>query len=156
MKIVIEVRRPAGVTLETSKQPWTLNALLLVVMLNLVAAVVIVIGWYGTSTRGTLNSQVPWADAAIVGAILAGVADCIWLLRGRRAVGEQRRSLLTLESCQACTAAAPVAASRSGGDLVRAAGMTRLHRVDCPLVAGKKTSVVRRPGSAPRCGICGS
>jgi hypothetical protein len=154
MKVVIEVRRPQGVTLGSSRMPWTINALLFLVILNLVAVVVIVIGWYGASTRGTVSSQTPWADAAIVGAILAGIADCMWLLQGRRAIGEQRRTLLTLESWQARTAnVLPPAAS---DQLVRAAGMSRVHRPHCPLVAGKKTSVVRRPGSAQRCGICGS
>jgi len=156
VRVVIEVRRPTSVTLESS-QPWTVNALLFVVMLNVIAEVVILAGWYGASTRGTVSSQVPWAETAIVGAIVAGVADCMWLLRGRRAIGERRRAVLTLETWQARSSSqVVVAAASASADLVRADGMTRVHRSGCPLVAGKKTNVVRRPGNAARCGICGA
>jgi hypothetical protein len=159
-RIIIETRRPEGVVLGTSRLPWTVNSLLLLVFGNVVALVLIVAGWYGASTRGTVSSQGSWVDTAILGAILAGVLDCVWLLRGRRAVGQQRRALITAESWRVTSGVPPqvagTATTGESGPLVRVAGMIRVHHSDCPLVVGKATKVVRRPANQPRCGICGT
>jgi len=93
-------------------------------------------GWVQLSGGSSVDAQIPWLNVAVSGLLLAGFGNTLWLLRGRRSVADLRTSLLpptfgtTGEPVDA-----PVPAEQR--QLVSAAGMTRYHRPDCLLAAGK-------------------
>ena len=140
-------RRPA---------PWDPNDLVLLVALTLIAVSIIGVAWYGASGQGRLSQQTAWLNLAVVGIVVAGGGNLMWMARGRRSVGERRRALLTEwdTSVRASSTAAPKHRAPVGGALVRAAGMRFAHAPDCPLVAGKVTTPVAAGEGAPRCTIC--
>jgi hypothetical protein len=116
----------------------------------------LLVGWWGVSGTARLSHQVPWVVVGTAGLIVLGAGNGLWLLIGRRAVAERRRSLL------GAFAAAPLTASThrngAGPKPVWATGMQRYHRPTCQLVAGKATrsssiSAHHRAGRQP-CGMC--
>lgn len=134
--------------------PWPVGWLLSLLGSTLLGLAAILTGWYGASGQGLLGDQVPWLNLAVGGGIVAGLGNCAWLLRGRRAVGELRRALLLAEPALDTAAARPVeAAPLLPADWVQAAGMRKVHRRGCPMVAGKVVRAVD-PSGAAACAIC--
>lgn len=125
-------------------------------MTQFVGAVLLLVSWWGASGTTRLRDQVTWVNVGVAGLIVSGTGIALWLLHGYRAVGERQRLLLAgLE-----TAPPPDTATTGEGDaaLVSGRGMTRYHRTDCPLVAGKPVRraarhVHERAGRRP-CGMC--
>ena len=110
---------------------WARTDLVLVVGANVVAAILILVGWLGTSDALTLNDSVDWLEVGIVGVIFAGIGNGLFLLRGRRAVGLARRAVLGVPRVRQIAVDAP------GTTLVALAGSARMHMSSCPMVAGK-------------------
>jgi hypothetical protein len=128
--------------------------------------IVIVVAWYVCSGDATLNRQIGPLDAAVAGLVFAGLGNVMWLLRGRRALGERRRALLPdlvpRDGAIGHSADAHVGGAGSAGVegdlLVGGEGMMRFHRPDCPLAVGRSWAVVTRQlheeaGRLP-CGVC--
>lgn len=134
---------------------WRDGDVLMVVLTALVCVVAIAVGWFGASGSATLTHQVAYLNLAVAGfAVFAG-GNCLWLLRGRRAVGARRAALIALERAEPVrqAPAALTAATTASWQLVRGAGMRRLHQPDCPLVAGKPVDQVGLADGEP-CGVC--
>jgi hypothetical protein len=143
---------------DSASSPWAVGWLLALIATTGLGLAAIVTAWYGASGRGVFADQVPWLNHAVGGAIVAGLGNCAWLLRGRRSVGELRRSLLV---------AAPVADDVSAPSFsvevapapavsaawVQAKGMRKVHRPSCPMVVGK---TVRKAdiSAGDACAIC--
>ncbi len=78
--------RPA----QTVGGPWRLGDAMSLLTLNAVGVALLVTGWFMAGGRLLLHDQVPGANVAIAGIIVAGVGNAVWLLSGRRAVGLRR------------------------------------------------------------------
>lgn len=132
----------------TPVQPWEDGHVLQLCATSALGLVAIVVGWYGASGSALVDRQTLWLNLGVAGTVVAALGNCVWLLRGRGAVGARRRQLVSM----APSPSSPPAAS-GGAGLVRASGMARVHRADCPLVAGKKVrKAVTADGDA--CGVC--
>jgi hypothetical protein len=135
------------------------------VMLFALATLVGVGAWItasvGVGYAKTANGELAWANLGIVGLIIFGSGNALWLLRGRGAIGTRRASLVRLEAARAEPAGhaadqLPPPTSAVQGGLVRVAGGRLLHQASCPLVVGKKVDRIdaaSSPRTAP-CQVC--
>lgn len=138
--------------------PWRLGDLLLLCGLVGAGVIAVLSAWWGTSGTSSLSTQYAWVNLGVIGVVVLGTGCCIWLMIGRRALGERERLLLSaIGASQLVRVPTPirVAATRS---FVAGTGMTRYHHPDCHLVAGKTvlSSSVAAHGRAGRrpCGMC--
>lgn len=120
---------------------WRDGDVVLLVLTAVLGLVAIIGAWFGASGATTLARQAVWLEAAMGGFAVAGVGMCLWIMRGRRAIGERRAALVSLAPEQD-DPSEPAPVRRTGDmtaplHLVRAEGMRRVHSPDCPLVAGK-------------------
>jgi hypothetical protein len=142
--------------------PWSSDQLARLIVADAIALGLIAGGWYGTSGEGLPQHQLPWVAMALGGLVLGGVANALWLLKGRHLVGISRVNLLPSGLVES------LRVRRAGGGtgvrghldavLVSAPGMQHFHRAWCPLAAGKPcTDATRaeheRSGLRP-CGVC--
>lgn len=160
------VLRKAGVVQgQARREPalWRPEDVLATAVPSAVGVVLWMVGWYQVSGSDAYAKQIGWADLAIGGFILATTSQLIWLLRGRRAVGELRRQLLRVRVPDAgswAASPAPVVQPQIERAEIVVAGPNKslFHRPDCPMVAGRGwTARPRRdiadPGLRP-CGVC--
>lgn len=118
--------------------PWTVGQLLPPLAAQVAGLAVLGVAFAVARQQATVPAQEGWATLAVLGAILSGAGNGWLLLAGRRAVAGRRQRLFGAVS--AGTADPPPA--WSGTERVTAAGMTRYHRPDCTLVAGKTVLAV--------------
>ena len=59
-----------------------------------VGGIVIAVSWYVCAGDASFTRQIGPLDAAVAGAVVSGLGNAMWLLRGRRVLGERRRALL--------------------------------------------------------------
>jgi hypothetical protein len=143
--------------------PWQVGDLLLLYLANVSGLLLIVVAWFEASSAVSQDTQIVWLDIGITGVIVAGAGNLLWLLTGRRAVGELRRALtpaLTARFSEPTGETGPAVSTADPGQLVAGADMTRYHRADCPLVAGKEVADApeeshRARGRRP-CQVCRS
>ena len=145
------------------RMPWTVEDLMRTYLGNAIGVVAVLTSWYGVSGTAVPARSVRWLVVGIAGVIALGTVNGLWLLAGRRAVGERsalvnvgiEELLLELGPAPA-PAVAPVATEVPRElTLVTVAGGTRYHRSDCQLVIGKRV-LVGSEGVAARipCGVC--
>jgi hypothetical protein len=131
--------------------------------------IVIAVGWYIAAGEATFAQQVGPLDAALAGLLLSGLGNLVWLLHGRRALGERRRLLLpdvadvtAGAAARGIAVGAPLTATSETAvaDVFLAGeGMERFHRPGCALAAGRTgwTTATRQEheeaGRRP-CGVC--
>jgi hypothetical protein len=135
--------------------PWRPIDVAVLWSLQIAAAAVLSLGWWGISGTNRLAHQVIWLNLAAAGLLLSGAGVALWLTTGRGAIGHRRRRTLA-DPVTSAVAVRPD--TKAGGTLVAAARMTRFHRADCSFVEGKavtSTSEVdhRAAGRTP-CGVC--
>jgi hypothetical protein len=116
------------------------------------------LSWWAASGTGKLNRQITWMFVAILGIVVIGAGNFLWLLAGRRAVGARRRTLLEgLEALDADVLASGTDTTRDDAPIyLTIAGSTRYHLPSCLLVRGKAASSVdpkKRRGAKP-CEMC--
>ncbi len=102
-----------------------------------VGLVLLAMAWVGASGRQETSDQIAWLNLGIVGVLVPAVAGRLWVLRSRRTV--QYRVGMILDAADAVpldVIGQPVRPHR----LVTAAKMSRFHRPECLLVAGKALS----------------
>lgn len=146
-------------TVETRPVPWRLGDLLGLWLAFSLGALALLVSWWGASGTALLTRQYAWTDLGIAGAVVIACGNGLWILTGRRAVGERRRRVLDAYaglSSPDATTLAPVEQEANG--LVASPGMRRYHRPGCQLVSGKAVAaapidVHERHGRRP-CGIC--
>lgn len=122
-----------------------------------VASGMVAASWIGVADATTVADQVRWLNLSVVGAVVAGLSNVLFLVLGRRRVGQRRGRLLPEPvDVELVTDDATLATDRR---LVLASGMTHFHRSTCQLVANKDVSADgaeahelagRRP-----CAVCG-
>lgn len=123
----------------------------------------LLVGWIQVSASTQVDEQVSWSALSLIGAVLvcagAGLAatsgERVFLLHLHRlaAVVDARGSGST-------TSTGTAGPGVSGDQLVATATMSRYHRPDCPLAAGKAVAADsraahERAGRRP-CGVCGA
>ena len=177
MTLVMTGRRPAadGAAIPPAPAPtprrvlWSAEDFVRWILAIGAGGVVLAVSWYVCSGDASFNKQIGPLDAAVGGLVLSGLGNAMWLMRGRRVLGERRRALLP---DPVLAAAGPVGALRkvSGvpdvggaatgdpGVFVAGEGMVRFHRPDCALAAGRGWAAASRGdhenlGRLP-CGVC--
>jgi hypothetical protein len=136
--------------------PWRLGDLLGLYVTVAIGAILLLLAWWGASGTGKFSSQIAWVNVGIFGLVVAGSGGAVWLLTGRRAVGERAQSLLPLG------AARFVPETDVDGDgamrLVASPRMTRYHRDGCQLIVGKNvrpaSEAEHRAAERRPCGMC--
>jgi hypothetical protein len=142
--------------------PWSVDDFLHWFALLIIGLALVVAGWWMASGRGRLNDQVGPASLAVAGVILASAGHVVWVLRGRRAVGE-RMARVASAQWLAGNPNLPVepdpAVGASTDTLVVAADASTLfHLHGCPLVRDRAWPAVTRAsaeaaGRSP-CRVC--
>lgn len=141
--------------------PWRARDLTRWTLGTWVGLIVIVVAWFGASGSAELDVQYRWLNLGVAGAVIVGTANIVWLLNGVRAVRERRHEILAALLAEASPSEEVPDHLESRDDvLVAAPKMTRYHRADCPLVAGKAAAEAglrahRAAGRRP-CGVCRS
>jgi hypothetical protein len=129
---------------------------------NAAAAALVLTAAYGLTVVPTVEQQLPWMTIAVLGVALSGVANGLWFLAGRRAVGVRLRAVSTgadglaasFETASSGRPAAPVLTS-----FVAVEGLRYYHQPGCPLVTGRDAKLRavapddNRAGLLP-CGWC--
>jgi hypothetical protein len=122
--------------------PFTVDRLLLLVVVNIAGITLVTTGWWMASGLSHPGPQIAWVNVSLLGLLVAGAANGVWLAQGRRAVTLARAAVLPAPRrdegpTRSTAAAATRAADLNVGALVTGPGMTRYHRASCALVAGK-------------------
>jgi hypothetical protein len=137
--------------------PWRLGDLYGLYGTTVGGLLLVAIAWYQASGSIDPDAQVGWTNLAVAGLIILGAGNLVWLLTGRRVVGELRRDVIARLPLRPVTSEhEPVAPS--SGALVAQRGMTRYHRPECLFVTGKAATAAsepshRRAGRRP-CEVC--
>lgn len=136
--------------------PWDDRDVLRLSMTTAIGFAAIAAAWFFSSGSASTGTQALWLNIGVAGSVVAGLGNCVWLLRGRRAVGERRADLVSLGP--AASSVTPIRTSVSDTltmplGVVRAEGMRKVHRPDCPLVVGKRLEPAN-PGDGDSCGVC--
>lgn len=137
--------------------PWRLADMLSLYAMAGVGFVALIVAWWGVSGTTRLSHQMMWVNVGAAGLLIVGAGNCLWLLAGRRAVGERRRLLLDRYEAVGGELEPPHT-NGSGPKPVTVTGMRHYHRPGCQLVEGKATSAAsvaahRRARRHP-CGMC--
>lgn len=146
-----------------AKLPWAYHSLLRLGTLVLVSLAVLVAAWIGSSRRGTLPSQNGWLLIGLASPAVLITAATRWLLEGFHNVRHRQNSVsarldAVIEVIVDDGAPAIEPPIRGDSSFVLVAGLSRYHRPDCPLVAGKPVRDVDPTGRAASgllpCGVC--
>ena len=141
---------------------WSPSDVLAAIVPTVIGVVAWVIAWYEASGADTYAKQVGWTDLAVVGLIVATVSEFLWILKGRRTVGEARLALVRLTPTKA-----PVDRSSAQFNLITAEPARQVvfgrayvffHRPECPMATDRSWSPAARADAADAgltpCEIC--
>jgi hypothetical protein len=159
LRIGTGARAPAPTLLGT---PWQLSDVVTLIGSLTVGAVGLLVSWIGVSTRINWSGQIVWVAVGIGAVIVAGLGVMGFLLVAFRGVrmrrGEQDARLDGLLARHLPAEALAGESSVPATTLVSMPAMTRYHRPECLLVAGKPVHAAAaaahaRAGRVP-CGVC--
>lgn len=143
-----------------SSVPWRDGDVVMVAVTAGVGLAAIGGAWFGASGTTSLTTAMGWLNLAVAGFTVAAAGNALWLLRLRRAVGERRVALVSLDIGldvvdEVTEQHGPTAQATSTAALrlVRVAGTSRVHYADCPLVHGKPVEAATMGDGKP-CGVC--
>jgi hypothetical protein len=128
---------------EGSPRPFNPDHMVSLFALNGIGLVLIFVGWWQGSGVTPDHDQLAWLNLSLLGLLVAGAANGVWLARGRRVIGLARSAVLPYPS-----SLMPLPAVSTNGNghrprttrspgLVASPAMTWYHRSDCLLVVGK-------------------
>jgi hypothetical protein len=161
--IALPVARRRDLSRRRLSVPWRAEDLVRWMSASALSGILVIVGWYLAAGQARDTRQIGPLDLAIAGAVLGGVANVTWLLRGWHSVGERRKALVAQLS-----AALPVPPQEPGLDFgegrlsaaeILVGGRSRyFHRPGCPLARGRDwtpepLAVHLRAGREP-CGVC--
>ena len=125
--------------------PWTQDHRIALVLRNGVALTLMIVGWWMASGTTSIGAEVAWLSVAVLGLVVAGIANGLWLAMGYRSIVLARNVVITpgqdLNPVRTETPARPAEGETS---LVTADAMSRYHRTDCQLVVGKELRTAAR------------
>lgn len=132
--------------------PWTAAQVRVAAACDVVAVLALVVATFAAGGP-SLQDQVLWLDVAVLGLVVAVVANGSLLLVARRAIGRRRLRLLP----DVAEALAP-AARAADGAWWWLPGTVRAHVAGCQMIAGKPAQVVSvdriRADGLQRCELC--
>jgi len=115
----------------------------------------IVLAGRASAHHAAAGGQGRWVAIAITAALLSAAGNGVWLAVLRRAAALRRRTVVDRIGERAGRAGSPPRPTDdSAGRWVTVPGLTRRHRPDCALVAGR--AVVPAPADTRPCGWCES
>jgi hypothetical protein len=157
--------------------PWRAGHLVVTSAGVGLGAVGVLVSWWAVSRTARLSSEIAWMNLGAGGLMVVGATLAMWVLAGRRAIGQRQarleadldgvvaRRLPPVAVASAAASRRTAVAGARGDDVppdrwVWARGMTRYHRKGCQLVQGKQVRVAslgahQRAGRRP-CGMCAS
>jgi hypothetical protein len=137
---------------------WSAQDFLRWVGLEVVGLSMVVAGWFVASGQGHYTDQIGPSTLAVGGLTVACVGHAMWVLRGRRAVGERYGRLLRQPWLVGTRPSREDRVTADSPVLVAGAGLRFFHRHECPLAAGRSWTALSRDdhvlaGRVP-CGAC--
>lgn len=166
-----------------SVTPWPGDHLVGLLVANSVGIILIFVAWWEASGLGRARDQLAWLNLGVLGLVVAGGANGLWLARGRRVVVLARVAVLPrpprMELSGSANGRVPTSngrvsvggnrpavrragpssrAARTVGGLVSGEAMSFYHRAGCLLVTGKQVGGAgraehERAGRRP-CEVC--
>jgi hypothetical protein len=144
-----------------ARQPslWSAQDFLRWVGFEVVGLSMVVAGWFVASGQGHYTDQMGPSTLAVGGLTVTCVGHAMWVLRGRRAVGQRYGRLLRQPWLAVTRASGEDRVSGDSQALVAGAGLRFFHRRECLLAAGRSWDELSREehvaaGRMP-CGACG-
>lgn len=137
---------------QTKWHPWRADDVTRAVLGQLVGAALMIASWFEASGQVTVRGELTWLNLGLVGLIVCGVSNALWLLQGRRNVGTAR--VVLLPDPATSTAAGSYTASSDARVAVKAHGVIMFHRPDCPLIQGKPTVARGARNNRVPCQVC--
>jgi hypothetical protein len=157
--------------------PWSGDHLVGLLVANGVGMILVFVGWWEASALGRAHDQMAWLNLSVLGLVVAGGANGLWLARGRRmvilarsvvlpyppglallgpgngrvAAGNGRVASPRVRRPMGRTGPAALGEYAGAEGLVAGRAMSFYHRADCLLVSGKEVTV-RRRGDHARAG----
>jgi hypothetical protein len=139
---------------QLGNSPWERTDLVRVGCWVALGIVIDVVAWYGASGSTSWSTQTGWIVVGILAPAVAAVGCAGWLVSGLRSVGAARAEVVR----GLVRPTVPVVVLPVSAELVAGPRMTRFHRSNCRLVAGKKYAAVAMAEIAGRqlqaCGVC--
>ena len=139
--------------------PWTQDHRIALVVRNGLALTLMIAGWWMASGTTSIGAEVAWLNVAVLGLVVAGIANGLWLAMGYRSIVLARNVVIT--PGQDLSPVRPDVRARPGEgekSLVTADAMSRYHRADCQLVVGKELRTadrsVHEQSSRKPCEVC--
>lgn len=122
--------------------------------------VAMLVGWIQVSASTHVDKQVSWSALSLIGAVLVCAGAGLAATSGERVFLLHLHRLAAAFEVETAGPAGSVAAALPGDRFVAAPSMSRYHRGDCPLAAGKPVAADsraahERAGRRP-CGVCGA
>jgi hypothetical protein len=118
----------------------------------------IVVAWAGASGTVTWRNQLIWTAVAAGGVVIAAAGGALWLLSGFGAVKVEQRDLKQKLYARLSPEPGREIRTTAPGAFLWAPGMTRFHRADCELIAGKPVQSLTAEDCRRRelypCGMC--
>jgi hypothetical protein len=100
----------------------------------------IVVSQYITAGKDNFGGQFGYLDLAVLGLIVAGVGHMLFLLRGRRDIGNRYQRLFGTSSSialQEVLAIEDFKPRMTSAELVGGSTLHLFHRADCPMARGR-------------------
>src|SRR2546423_12898629 len=130
---------PLRVNAKRVLRPWSTSGLLRLLGAQAAAVALIAASWFQISRTASLGTQVNWIKVGILGVIVCGVANGLWLLHGRQAIGLARMQILA--GAPATGVSRPTSSTSPEWGFVAIPKGSRYHAIGCAMVAGKATVV---------------
>jgi hypothetical protein len=149
-----------------SAVPWSADHVVGLVVANGVGLVLVFVGWWEAAGLGQAHDQLAWLNLSLLGLVLSGGANGLWLARGRRVVTLARARVLPYPLVPLAWPAEGLAGSNrlvlsppdplrrgrpvrsepgvGSAGLVASSAMSHYHRTNCLLVVGKEVNVAHR------------